>query len=332
MFEAVLALCLSGQPEMCRDVLVAGHESPHLSACEATISAGMRCVPNGKAAHFEEIAPGVFVHLGIISDVAPDNLGDVSNSGFVIGATSVAVVDTGGSRLVGEQIYRAVRARTDLPVSHVILTHMHPDHVLGASVFARSGAHIVGHSALERALWDRRETYLKSFENRIGAQAFIGTEVITPDITVTDKLRIDLGGRMLEVKAWPQSHTSSDITVMDQASGTLFAGDLVFHQHTPALDGSVIGWQAVLAQMEAMEATHVVPGHGGPYLRWPEGAGHLKAYLNVLAVDTRDAIAQGMSLGEAVEVIGQSEATKWELFDLFNPRNATVAYTELEWE
>jgi hypothetical protein len=30
--------------------------------------------------------------------------------------------------------------------------------------------------------------------------------------------------------------------------------------------------------------------------------------------------------------IGRSEQHRWQLFDDYNPRNATVAYSELEWE
>jgi hypothetical protein len=55
-------------------------------------------------------------------------------------------------------------------------------------------------------------------------------------------------------------------------------------------------------------------------------------YLEVLERDTRAAIAAGARLGDAVETIAQSEAGHWSLFEVHNPRNATVAFTALEWE
>lgn len=347
MFEAVIALCLLSEPQSCRDALLPGYEADTQATCQAQLDAAPPdiaslfpgfsaaapiCNPAEPGAEFTEAAPGVFVHLGIISDAAAGNFGDVSNSGFIIGDASVAVIDTGGSRKAGEQMYRAIRARTDLPVSHVILTHMHPDHVLGASVFADAGAQVVGHAALSRALADRAETYLTNFGRLIGAVDFAGTRVVVPDVPIESDLQIDLGGRTLVLTAWPKAHTGTDLTVGDPQSGILFTGDLVFDTHAPALDGTALGWQQVLAEIEALEYTQIMPGHGGPILDWPKGSENLNRYLDVLISDTRAAIARGDNLGTAAKTVGQSERGNWELFNLFNPRNATVAFTELEWE
>ena len=40
----------------------------------------------------------------------------------------------------------------------------------------------------------------------------------------------------------------------------------------------------------------------------------------------------GAPLAQAVPNIGQSESGRWQLFDDYNPRNATAAFSELEWE
>jgi hypothetical protein len=87
-----------------------------------------------------------------------------------------------------------------------------------------------------------------------------------------------------------------------------------------------------MEQMTALEISHVVPGHGGPLLEWPDGAKAQMDYLRQLAQDTRAAIDSGQRLAAAVQTIAGSEAGKWDLFEAFNPRNATVAFTELEWE
>jgi quinoprotein relay system zinc metallohydrolase 2 len=339
MFEAVFSLCLAGTDAPCRDVLVPGYEAETLVACTEAlttrppeITEEIACRPAPDPLPFEEIAPGVFAHLGDIAVPNPDNLGDVSNIGFIVGSASVAVIDTGGSRSVGEGVWRAIRSRTDLPVSHVVLTHMHPDHVLGASVFVDAGADVLGHNGLGRALADRRENYLVSLSNLIGAAGFLGSEI--PDVSdpVQQEMTIDLGDRPLSLRPWPMAHTGTDVTVIDASTGTLFAGDLVFQAHTPALDGSLKGWRSVLEDLQAMAIDRVVPGHGGPVLDWPVGAEPLVDYLDVLESETRAAIDAGKRIGEAAETVAVSEAPKWELFDEYNPRNATVAYTELEWE
>lgn len=341
MFEAVITICLMQAPDICRDQLVPGYEAADLAACETAVQARpplvppsttVTCRPQGDALPVEEVAPGVFVHMGQIAEPDADNLGDVSNLGFIIGATHIAVIDTGSARWIGEALWRAIRQRSELPVSHVILTHLHPDHVLGAAAFAGSGAQIVGHAALPRALADRQANYLESLDRLIGAQAMLGTQVASVDMLVSDSLTIDLGGRILQLDAWPIAHTGTDLTVLDRATQTLFTGDLVFDRHTPALDGSLRGWRDVLAGMEDLQAQRIVPGHGGPLLDWPGGAAQLLRYLEVLENDTRAAVDAGQRLGDAVETIAASEAHAWELFEAYNPRNATVAFTELEWD
>ncbi|MEP2028265.1 MAG: quinoprotein relay system zinc metallohydrolase 2 [Paracoccaceae bacterium] len=344
MFEAIATFCLLAAPDICRDVLLPGYEAQTQATCEAKLEGHQpeladstpvsqpRCQMVGPIGRFEEISGGVYAHLGAISDAAPENYGDVANIGFIVGETSVAVIDTGGTRKVAEEIYRAIRARTDLPVSHVILTHMHPDHVLGAALFAQIGATVVGHEKLGSALTDRAETYLTNFGELIGQDQFVGTTVVLPDMTVSETPSIDLGGRVIELQSWQTSHTTNDLTVLDPTSGVMFTGDLVFHQHAPALDGSVRGWVEVLDIMKGLPVKRIVPGHGGPVLDWPGGAKDLSRYLHVLTMDTEKALNAGRSLSTAAETIATSEAENWELFELFNARNATVAFTELEWE
>jgi quinoprotein relay system zinc metallohydrolase 2 len=347
MFEAVITLCLLTVAETCRDQLIPGYEATTPELCAAALAArapvldrieGLAasgapfCRTAGEALSVTEVAPGVFVHMGAVAEPDADNRGDVTNLGFVVGETSIAVIDTGTARWMGEALWRAIRARSDLPVSHAILTHVHPDHVLGAAAFSGTGAVVVGHENLPRALADRQANYVESLDRLIGSGPFIGTRAVAVDLTVTEGMTIDLGGRLLHLRPWPMAHTGTDVTVLDEMTKTLFAGDLVFHLHTPALDGSLRGWRAALEDLAALDVDRVVPGHGGPSLPWPEGGADISRYLGVLERDTRVAIESGMRLGEAAQTIAQSEAPNWQVFNAYNPRNATVAFTELEWE
>ena len=343
MFEAVVTLCLAADPGACRVTLLPGHEAATEAACAAGL--GTFAAPPGTLARgapscreapeglpFEEVAPGLFVHLGRIEEPGPANGGDVANIAFVIGGESVAVIDAGLTRAVAEDAWRAIRARTALPVSHLILTHVHPDHALGAPLFAEAGAEVVGHAALPRSLAERAANYAESLSREIGPAAALGSGAAAVDRTVDGEAEVDLGGRVLALRAWPLAHTGTDLSVLDASTGTLLAGDLVFDGHVPALDGSVTGWLAVLEELAALPAGRVVPGHGGPVLDWPDGAAPTRRYLEVLAADTRAAIARGDRLSEAAATVAASEAGEWRLFGAFNARNATVAFAELEWE
>lgn len=351
MFDLVLSVCLLAQPALCDDRIVPVtvptrmqclHEldarkaawiadHPGVAVAAATCVAADRLAASRSPFALVAVAPGVFVHPGRHARPAPDNRGDIANLGFVVGREAVAAIDAGGSRAVGEDLYAAIRQHTALPVRWLILTHMHPDHVLGASVFAEAGATIIGHGRLPAALINRAHSYDANFRRLIGERAYIGTRVIVPEPTDMPA-EIDLGGRVLELTAHPTAHTDNDITVFDRATGTLFAGDLVFAEHTPAIDGSLLGWQSVLATLSERPAARVVPGHGPPAMPWPDGARALRDYLAVLTRETRDAVRRGDSMSTAIRQLGESQRGHWVLFDDFNPRNATVAYRELEWE
>lgn len=278
-----------------------------------------------------EVAPGVHVHEGGIGIPDSTNLGDLANLGVIIGEESVAVIDAGGSRAVGEALYIAIRRLTNKPIRTVIFTHMHPDHTLGAELFAEAGATIIAHKKLDRGLRARASNYEATLDELIGREGFLGTRPAFPTKGVDGSEKIDLGGRVLELRSWPTAHTDNDLTVFDPQTGTLFAGDLVFADHTPALDGSLVGWIKVLKEMD-WPIERVVPGHGPPSIPWPEGGKPTRDYLDVLAKDTRDAILRGESIGKASKHIAESERAKWKLFNEFNARNATAAFKELEWE
>jgi hypothetical protein len=106
----------------------------------------------GSALPVQEVAPGLFVHAGAVQLMSAQNMGAIANVGFVVGEEGVAIVDTGGSVAQGEALLKAVRAVTDKPISYVINTHMHPDHVFGNAAFQGSGAVFVGAERLPAAL------------------------------------------------------------------------------------------------------------------------------------------------------------------------------------
>ena len=283
----------------------------------------------------EEVAPGVLVRAGPHEEMSAANLGAVSNAGVVLGGTSVAVIDPGGSTAAGEALLREVRARTDRPVSHVIATHMHPDHVLGLAAFRGAGTGgadpaFVGHRRLARALAARAEGYLAANGPLLGPELAAGLEVVLPDAPVEGSAAIDLGGRRLALRAWPTAHTDNDLTVLDEATGTLFTGDLLFVGHIPALDGSLRGWLAAMDALAAIPAARAVPGHGPASVPWPEALAPQRAYLEGLAAQLRPRIAAGEGLAEAVEAVPAPEG--WARTEAFHRRNVTAAYVELEWE
>jgi len=280
----------------------------------------------------KEVAPGVFVHQGKYELFTPRNSGDTSNAGFVVGSDAVAVIDTGGSAKVGAALLAAIRAETNLPIKYVINTHMHPDHVFGNAAFTGENPAFVGHAKLPRALAARNDRYLAINKELLG-DSFAGTQIIAPTELVSDRLEIDLGDRKLLIEAYPTAHTDNDLTVLDEQTGTLFLGDLLFARHVPALDGSIRGWINVLHRLtERQDVKLAVPGHGPASMPWPQALADQQRYLDAVAQDVRRMIKEGKTLAEAARTAGLSEKDAWLLFEEYHARNVSAAFAELEWE
>jgi quinoprotein relay system zinc metallohydrolase 2 len=277
----------------------------------------------------ENPAPGVYVHYGAIAEMSRANAGDVANMGFVVGSRCVAVIDTGGTYAVGHALREAVRRTTPLPICYVVNTHAHPDHVFGNAAFVADHPEFVGHARLADALLRRAPNYLNALFRDLGDVAE-GTTIVMPTRSVADTLDLDLGDRILSLRAWPTAHTDCDLTVLDRGSGTLWLGDLLFVDHIPVLDGNLRGFLAAIEALRKQPAARAIAGHGRAG-EWPQALDAEERYLRGLQTDVRAAIRQGRSLSQTLAATAAPSDSGWQLVDAFHRRNVTAAYAELEW-
>lgn len=316
--------------------LSSGALAPAIGAALAwvlTFSPGYAAAPSPAAPlSVKELAPGLYAHRGHDDVATPRNGGDIANIGFVIGTRCVAVIDTGGTLAEGRALRAAIRRATPLPVCYVINTHMHPDHIFGNAAFLDDHPQFVGSDKLPEAELSHSQSYLHVLTRELGSVA-AGSRVIPPTLLVHGTLDLDLGSRVLTLQTWKTAHTNSDLTVYDKSSGTLWLADLLFAGCLPVVDGSVAGWLDDLAAIRALPGVRrAVPGHGPLDAPWPQALDAERGYLERLANDVRAAIRAGRTMRQAIDTIGANERPQWKLFDVYQRRNVTTAYAELEWE
>lgn len=240
-----------------------------------------------------QIAPGVYVFLGRNEDFSTANGGNILNTGFIVGSSGVIVIDTGPSRRYGEQMLAAIRRVTALPVVLTLNTHHHPDHFLGNQAFPAGTL-----AALPETRRDIEKDGEAFNENlyRMTGDWMEGTERVAPRQQLTPGRRA-IGGRDVEILAL-DGHTPADLVVIDHASGTVFSGDLLFHNRaatTPHAD--IAHWLAALKHLETIPARQWVPGHG-EVASDAAPIRQTRAYLEWLAATIREGAQAGLDMTE----------------------------------
>ncbi len=278
----------------------------------------------------EEIASGIHIRRGLDEDATKANADAIANIGFIVGSNGVLVTDPGGSLADGENLRTTIKQMTSLPIKYVVISHVHPDHIFGASAFVKDTPVFVGHARLAQALQQRGAYYRDVLSKLLGPE-LAGT-IVMPTLEVRDRTEIDLGNRIIDATAHGVAHTTCDLSLLDRNTGTLLPADLLFVQRIPSLDGSLPGWLKELAVLKQLGAPRAVPGHGPVSVDWPVGAAAVERYLTTLERDTKRAISDGIDIDAAVKTVAASERSAWTLFDDYNGRNVAEAYKELEWQ
>lgn len=206
----------------------------------------------------KKIADGVWMLAGAQEAITFENGGAIANITILDSKDGAIIIDTGPSKRYGEQLANAARELTGKDIARVYLTHFHPDHVFGNQAFAP------GIIAAPQGVIDGISNMGNAFSDAmyyIARDWMRGTDIVLPSKAITSGIE-DIGGRKLHVFALA-GHTSSDLVILDEASGTLIAGDLAFLDRAPTTPhANLEKWQETLAKLGDLEFRLLVPGHG----------------------------------------------------------------------
>lgn len=280
------------------------------------------------------IGDGLWIVRGVDGPIERGNGGAIANLAILAGDDATILIDCGPSLRYGQALDAVVRKLTGKPVGHVFLTHLHPDHGFAAGAFPK--AEVAGTPELRRDLEGTAAGYSDGMYRLLG-DWMRGTEPALPASTVTVGERVVAGRRL--AFAPMAGHSPADLVVTDLATGTMIAGDLVFHDRAPSTpDADLAVWRKTLGLLAAMPHKGLLSGHG-PFD--PGGQAAIAQTLDWivwLEECLRTSVAAGLDMVAAGEVaipprFADLKAARYELqrsVSHFYPRLETEIFTRAD--
>ena len=188
----------------------------------------------------------------------------ISNAAFVVTRDGVVVIDALGSPALATRLLATIKAITPLPVTHVIVTHYHADHIYGLQTLKAAGAKIVAHQAAKIYLHsDTARLRLEASRQELAPWIDAHTRLVAADQWVDRETSLSLSGMEFQLKPLGPSHTPEDLAIYLPQEKVLFAGDLVFRSRIPYVGQSDSRqWILALDKLLAYDTNVIVPGHG----------------------------------------------------------------------
>ncbi|GLW22788.1 MBL fold metallo-hydrolase [Microbispora triticiradicis] len=208
---------------------------------------GFRFVPRRMVEH----APGVHVAQGY----------DFADVGFVLTGTGVVAVDAASTPEHAAAALRDLREITDLPVTHVILTHAHWDHIGGLEALTADGAEVIAQANFPHEL-----ALQSSGPPPLGYYLPVGHDRrarVEPDRLVHDVEKLTIGGVDFTLVPVPGGETEDGLVVHLPSLEVAFIGDMCMpYLGAPTLaEGSPQGLFQAMQTVMDLHPRKLVHGH-----------------------------------------------------------------------
>ena len=183
-----------------------------------------------------------------------DNLFVISgaggNSAVFVRGEGVVLVDTKVAN-TGQRLLELIRSVTDKPITHIVNTHSHFDHI-GSNGYFPPSVEVVAHENAAAQMVGREELSDASTKHGLA------------DRTFKDSLTLFSGDEAIDLHYFGAAHTSGDAFVVFRALRVMHAGDTYPGPNPVARDGgSAEAYPATMAKAAALTAIDtVIPGHG----------------------------------------------------------------------
>jgi glyoxylase-like metal-dependent hydrolase (beta-lactamase superfamily II) len=289
----------------------------------AAAASAQQPVPRQVAA--QQVSPSAWFVQGDAALGSRANRNFISNAGFIVTPAGVVVIDALGSPQLAKELLDAIARVTPQPVTHVIVTHFHADHVYGLQEFRRRGVRILAHrAALEYLNSDTAASRLQASRAELAPWIDADTRLVTPDQWLDGATELVLGGMRIQVQPVGPAHTPEDLVVFLPGERVLFAGDMVFRGRVPFVgQADSRQWIVALNLLLKLDPAVVVPGHGALSTSARDDLQLTRDYLAFLRESMGVAAREMEPFDEAY---GRTDWSRFEHLPLFRAANRMNAY------
>jgi len=273
----------------------------------------------------QQVSPSAWYVEGVSALGSPANQNFISNAAFVITPAGVVVIDALGSPALATRLAAEIRKHTAQPITHVIVTHYHADHIYGLQAFKALGARIIAHRAAKEYLnSETARLRLQVSRQELAPWVNDDTHLVEADEWLDGEKTLTVGGVEFQIKPVGPSHTPEDLAVYLPGEKVLFAGDLVFRSRIPYVgQADSRHWIAALDKLLSFDATVIVPGHGPLSHEARKDMQLTRDYLRYLR-ESMGRAAQNLEPFE--EAYRNTDWTQFEHLPLFRVANRMNAY------
>lgn len=302
------------------------------AALALSLASGARA--EGPAMVAQQVSPSAWYVEGVSALGSPANQNFISNAAFVVTPAGVVVIDALGSPELAERLLAEIRKVTPRPVTHVIVTHYHADHIYGLQAFKAQGARIIAHGAA-REYMNSETARLRLEASRVELAPWVNdeTRLVEADEWLAGDKTLTIGGVEFQIRIVGPSHTPEDLVVYLPGEKVLFAGDLVFRSRIPYVGkADSRHWILALEKLLTFDAGVIVPGHGPLSHEARKDMQLTRDYLRYLRASMGKAAANLEPFDDAYKNTDWSEFEHLPLFRVANRMNAYNTYLLLEQE
>jgi len=279
-----------------------------------------------------EVIPNVFSAIGATAPPTYENSGHNNNLSFVITTDGVVVINSGASVRLASALHEEIKTITNQPVKLVINENGQGHAILGNLYWSQLGVDILAHEDAIQEIEQNSYTILERMKSYNRDKA-IGTEVIIPNKSFSEKIIFNLGGLEFRVLHLGPAHGPGDTQVWLPQLSLMIAGDMAFHERMlPIFENTCTKcWLKTWDEKFApLNATYVIPGHGHP-TNMAQVTRFTRNYLLDLRAKVSEVLDNGGDLAEAFYV----DQERWRSLDTFEElakRNAGRVFEEMEFE